>query len=141
MFLVSFSVVSQERTGGEIIYRKGGVVYLFRGRNYKYRTRPRFPLMLWKPVPPVYPSLVKQVPEGLTLEKATELRQKGRNLMPIFKLGKNGVYCDLVTNVREAFGECELVRINCQGLGASDYRRIGAKLRVQPIPPIFFIQY
>lgn len=43
---------------------------------------------------------------------------------------KNGVYCDLVRNVREAFEECELVRINCQGLNPSDYRRIGAKLRV-----------
>ncbi|XLR20144.1 hypothetical protein S83_048056, partial [Arachis hypogaea] len=32
-------------------------------------------------------------------------------------------------NVREAFEECELVRINCQGLNKSDYRKIGAKLR------------
>lgn len=44
--------------------------------------------------------------------------------------GKNGVYCNLVRNVREAFEECELVRINCQGLNPSDFRRIGAKLRV-----------
>ena len=44
--------------------------------------------------------------------------------------GKNGVYCDLVKTVREAFEECELVRINCQGLNKSDYRKIGAKLRV-----------
>ncbi|XP_057447190.1 CRS2-associated factor 1, chloroplastic-like [Lotus japonicus] len=119
----------EERTGGKIIYRKGGTVYLFRGRNYDYRTRPRFPLMLWKPVSPVYPRLVKQVPEGLTLEKATEMRQKGSNLIPICKLGKNGVYCDLVKNVREAFEVCDLVRINCEGLTASDYRRIGAKLK------------
>ncbi|KAK7245435.1 hypothetical protein RIF29_40281 [Crotalaria pallida] len=119
----------EERTGGKIIYRKGGTVHLFRGRNYKYRTRPRFPLMLWKPVPPVYPRLIRRVPKGLTLKKATEMRRKGRNLIPICKLGKNGVYHDLVANVREAFGECELVRINCQGLKESDYRRIGAKLR------------
>ncbi|KAK3439611.1 hypothetical protein EUGRSUZ_C04059 [Eucalyptus grandis] len=33
-----------------------GVIYLFRGRNYNYKTHPRFPLMLWKPVTPVYPS-------------------------------------------------------------------------------------
>ncbi|OIW20738.1 hypothetical protein TanjilG_21801 [Lupinus angustifolius] len=119
----------EERTGGKIIYRKGGVVHLFRGRNYNYKNRPRFPLMLWKPVPPVYPRLVKRVPEGLTLEKATEMRRKGRDLIPICKLGKNGVYCDLVPNIREAFEECELVRINCEGLSESDYRRIASKLR------------
>jgi len=44
--------------------------------------------------------------------------------------GKNGVYYNLVNNVREAFEECELVRVNCQGLNKSDYRKIGAKLRV-----------
>lgn len=33
-------------------------------------------------------------------------------------------------NVKEAFEECELVRINCQGMNASDFRKIGAKLRV-----------
>ncbi|XP_015954210.1 CRS2-associated factor 1, chloroplastic [Arachis duranensis] len=119
----------EEKTGGKIIYRRGGVLYLFRGRNYNYRTRPRFPLMLWKPVPPVYPKLVKRVPEGLTLQQVTEMRKKGRELIPICKLGKNGVYCHLAKNVREAFEECELVRINCQGLNKSDYRKIGAKLR------------
>lgn len=45
-------------------------------------------------------------------------------------IGKNGVYSKLVKNVREAFEECELVRINCQGMNGSDYRKIGAKLRV-----------
>ncbi|KAL5572612.1 hypothetical protein UlMin_022209 [Ulmus minor] len=120
----------EERTGGKIIRSQGGVIFLFRGRNYNYRTRPRFPLMLWRPVTPVYPRLVQQVPEGLTLEEATEMRNKGRNLIPICKLGKNGVYTDLVRNVREAFEECELVRINCEGMNGSDYRRIGAKLKV-----------
>ena len=43
---------------------------------------------------------------------------------------KNGVYCDLVKNVKEAFEECELVRVNCQGMNPSDFRKIGAKLRV-----------
>lgn len=47
--------------------------------------------------------------------------------------GKNGVYIDLVKNVREAFEECELVRINCQGMNGSDYHKIGAKLRVRHI--------
>ncbi|XP_073226227.1 CRS2-associated factor 1, chloroplastic [Cicer arietinum] len=119
----------EEKTGGKVIYRRGGVLYLFRGRNYNYKTRPLFPLMLWKPVPPVYPKLIQRVPEGLTLEEATEMRQKGRTLTPICKIGKNGVYFNLVKNVREAFEECELVRINCQGLNKSDYRKIGAKLR------------
>uniref|UniRef100_A0A2N9GBK9 CRM domain-containing protein n=1 Tax=Fagus sylvatica TaxID=28930 RepID=A0A2N9GBK9_FAGSY len=119
----------EERTGGKVIYSKGGVIYLFRGRNYNYKTRPRFPLMLWKPIPPVYPRLIKQVPEGLTREEVTEMRNKGRKLIPICKLGKNGVYCGLIKNVREAFEECELVRINCQGMNGSDYRKIGAKLK------------
>lgn len=119
----------EERSWGKVISSKGGVIYLFRGRNYNYRTRPRFPLMLWKPIPPVYPRLIQRVPQGLTLEEATEMRKKGRKLIPICKLGKNGVYCDLVKNVREAFEECELVRINCQGVNGSDYRRIGAKLK------------
>ncbi|XP_002535109.2 CRS2-associated factor 1, chloroplastic [Ricinus communis] len=119
----------EERTGGKVIYRKGGVVYLFRGRNYNYRTRPRFPLMLWKPVTPVYPRLIKRAPEGLTLEEASEMRRKGRKLIPICKLAKNGVYCNLVKEVREAFEECELVRIDCQGVNGSDYRKVGAKLK------------
>lgn len=78
----------QERTGGKVIFSRGGVIFLFRGRNYNYRTRPRFPLMLWKPIPPVYPRLVQRAPEGLTLEEATEMRKIGRNLTPICKLGK-----------------------------------------------------
>ncbi|ERN15076.1 hypothetical protein AMTRI_Chr05g57720 [Amborella trichopoda] len=119
----------EEKTGGKIIYRRGGVLYLFRGRNYNYRLRPRFPLMLWRPITPVYPRLIPLVPEGLTLEEAKEMRKKGRKVPPICKLAKNGVYVDLVKNVKEAFEECELVRINCQGLNASDYKKIGAKLK------------
>ncbi|XWS26800.1 hypothetical protein CRYUN_Cryun26dG0061300 [Craigia yunnanensis] len=119
----------EERTGGKVIFRRGGVLFLFRGRNYNYKTRPRFPLMLWKPITPVYPRLIQRVPEGLTVEEATEMRKKGRKLMPIRKLAKNGVYADLIKNVREAFEECELVRINCQGIKGSDYRKIGAKLK------------
>lgn len=88
-------MICQERTGGKIIYRKGGVIYLFRGRNYNYRTRPRFPLMLWKPIPPVYPRLIKQVPEGLTLEEVTEMRKKGLKLIPICKLG-NPSFCGVL---------------------------------------------
>ncbi|KAL6519112.1 CCR4-Not complex caf1 ribonuclease subunit Caf1 [Orobanche gracilis] len=119
----------EEKTGGKIIYNSGGVIYLFHGRNYNYKSRPQFPLMLWKPVTPVYPRLIQRVPEGLTLEEATDMRRRGRNLTPICKLAKNGVYSGLVKNVREAFEACELVRINCQGLNASDYKRTGAKLK------------
>ncbi|KNA11888.1 hypothetical protein SOVF_130640 isoform B [Spinacia oleracea] len=119
----------EERTGGKIIYHRGGTVYLFRGRNYNFKTRPRFPLMLWKPVTPVYPRLVERVPEGLTLDTANDMRKRGRELIPICKLGKNNVYAGLAKNVREAFEACELVRINCQGMNPSDCRKIGAKLK------------
>ncbi|KAJ8768758.1 hypothetical protein K2173_023662 [Erythroxylum novogranatense] len=119
----------EEKTGGKVIYRKGGVMYLFRGRNYNYKYRPRFPLMLWKPITPVYPRLIQRAPEGLSLEEAAQMRKKGRKLTPICKLGKNGVYCNLVKHVKEAFDECELVRINCQGMNPGDYRKIGAKLK------------
>ncbi|XP_072967482.1 CRS2-associated factor 1, chloroplastic [Typha angustifolia] len=119
----------EEKTGGKIIYRKGGVIFLYRGRNYNDRTRPRFPLMLWKPVTPVYPRLVQQAPEGLTLDEASAMRKRGRQLAPICKLGKNGVYNNLVQQVREAFEACELVRIDCKDLNRSDCRKIGAKLK------------
>lgn len=119
----------EEKTGGKIIYSKGGIIFLFRGRNYNYRTRPRYPLMLWKPVTPVYPRLVQRAPEGLTLEEASDMRKRGRKLLPICKLGKNGVYTNLVKNVKEAFEACELARIDCTGLHKSDCRKIGAKLK------------
>lgn len=119
----------EEKTGGKIIYSRGGVIFLFRGRNYNYRTRPRFPLMLWKPVTPVYPRLVQRAPEGLTLEEANAMRKRGRLLPPICKLGKNCVYANLVKKVKEAFEACELVRINCKDMNKSDVRKIGAKLK------------
>jgi hypothetical protein len=43
--------------------------------------------MLWKPATPVYPKLIKEAPEGLTKEEADEMRRKGRDLLPICKLG------------------------------------------------------
>ncbi|KAK3164339.1 hypothetical protein QOZ80_1AG0016230 [Eleusine coracana subsp. coracana] len=119
----------EEKVGGKVIHRQGGVIFLFRGRNYNYRTRPCFPLMLWKPVAPVYPRLVKKVPDGLTPEEVTEMRQRGRHIPPICKLGKNGVYVNLVKQVREAFEVCDLVRVDCSDLNKSDCRKIGAKLK------------
>ncbi|XP_057836964.2 CRS2-associated factor 1, chloroplastic isoform X2 [Cryptomeria japonica] len=119
----------EDKTGGKIIHRDGGAVYLFRGRNYNYKTRPVFPMMLWKPAAAVYPRLIERAPEGLSIDEANELRKKGRSLLPICKLGKNGVYLNLVKDVRDAFEVCDLVRVNCQGLKSSDYKKIGAKLK------------
>lgn len=119
----------EEKTRGKIIHRAGGVLYLFRGRNYDYRTRPVYPIMLWKPAAPVYPKLIKEAPEGLTKEEANELRRQGQNLLPICKLAKNGIYVTLVKDVRNAFEGSPLVKINCEGLEPSDYKKIGAKLK------------
>lgn len=118
----------EEKTGGKIIHRAGGVVYLFRGRNYNYRTRPQYPVMLWKPAAPVYPKLIQDAPGGLTKEEADEFRQKGKSLLAICKLAKNGVYNNLVMEVKQAFEGSELVKIDCRGLEPSDYKKIGAKL-------------
>ncbi|KAK9086213.1 hypothetical protein Syun_028607 [Stephania yunnanensis] len=119
----------EEKTGGKIIHRVGGVVFLFRGRNYNYRTRPQYPIMLWKPAAPVYPKLIQEAPEGLTKDEADELRMKGKNLIPICKIAKNGTYTGLVSDVRNAFEESPLVKINCEGIHASDYKKLGAKLK------------
>ncbi|CAA7036007.1 unnamed protein product [Microthlaspi erraticum] len=121
--------VLEEKTGGEIIHRVGGVIYLFRGRNYNYRTRPQYPVMLWKPAAPVYPKLIQEVPEGLTIEEAHEFRVKGKSLRPICKLSKNGVYVSLVKDVKDAFELSPLVKVDCPGLEPSDYKKIGAKLK------------
>lgn len=85
IFTIKFSF--QEKTGGKVIHRQGGSIFLFRGRHYNYKDRPRYPLMLWRPISPVYPRLVKRVPDGLTLEEANELRKRGRDIPPILKLG------------------------------------------------------
>lgn len=119
----------EEKTGGKIIHRVGGVLYLFRGRNYNYRTRPQYPVMLWKPATPVYPKLIQEAPEGLTKAEADELRKKGETLLPICKLAKNGVYISLVKDVRHAFEGSPLVKIDCKGMHASDYKKLGAKLK------------
>jgi RNA-binding protein YhbY len=50
-----------------------------------------------------------------------------------FFVGKNGVYINLVKQVREAFEACDLVRIDCSDLNKSDCRKIGAKLKVRKI--------
>ncbi|KAH9331088.1 hypothetical protein KI387_003196, partial [Taxus chinensis] len=107
----------------------GELYIFFGGRNYNYKTRPVFPMMLWKPVAAVYPRLIENAPGGLTIEEANKFRKKGRSLLPICKLAKNGVYLSLVKDVRDAFEVSDLVRVDCQGLKASDYKKIGAKLK------------
>ncbi|KAL6505532.1 CRS1 YhbY [Orobanche hederae] len=119
----------EEKSGGRIIHRVGGVLYLFRGRNYDHRKRPRLPVMLWKPATPVYPKLIQDAPDGLTKEEADELRMKGKTLLPICKLANNGVYVSLVTDVRNAFEGSILVKIDCRRMDASDYKKLGAKLK------------
>lgn len=119
----------EEKTGGKIIHRVGGTVYIFRGRNYDHRTRPWYPVMLWKPATPVYPKLIKEAPEGLTKAEADELREKGKNLLPICRLAKNGVYTSLVKDVKNAFEGSPLVKVDCKRLEPSDYKKIGAKLK------------
>ncbi|GJP69866.1 hypothetical protein CLOP_g871 [Closterium sp. NIES-67] len=121
--------VVEDKTGGRIIKRQGGTLYVFRGRNYNYRLRPRLPLMLWKPPAPIYPKLVQDAPGGLTLRQAQEMRRIGRKIKPLCKLAKNGVYHRLVGVVRAGFEEADLVRVDCRGLNKSDYKKIGAKLR------------
>lgn len=43
------------------------------------------------------------------------------------------MYLTLVKDVKAAFRIDELVRIDCRGLNPSDYKKIGAKLRVRLI--------
>lgn len=47
------------------------------------------------------------------------------------------MYVNLVKTVREAFEVCDLVRVDCQGLNPSDYRKIGAKLKVCTVSFLF----
>ncbi|XP_066314288.1 CRS2-associated factor 2, chloroplastic isoform X2 [Miscanthus floridulus] len=110
----------EEKSGGKVIHRVGGVVFLYRGRHYDPRTRPRYPLMLWKPATPVYPKLIKEAPEGLTKEEADEMRRKGHDLLPICKLAKNGIYITLVKDVRDAFEGNDLDLVPCVLLSFDD---------------------
>lgn len=119
----------EEKTGGQIIHRKGGVVYLFRGRHYDHKSRPQIRLMLWKPPPPIYPPLIRRVPEGLLREEVDAMRKAGHDLPALCRLAKNGTYLTLVKDVRKAMKTDELVKVDCKGLNPSDMKRIGAKLK------------
>ncbi|XP_065864797.1 CRS2-associated factor 1, mitochondrial [Euphorbia lathyris] len=129
----------EEKTFGKIIHRHGGTLVLYRGRNYNPRKRPVIPLMLWRPHEPVYPRLIKTTIEGLSIAETKEMRKRGLAVPALTKLAKNGYYASLVPMVRDAFVVSELVRIDCQGLERSDYKKIGCKLRdLVPCIPVTF---
>ncbi|KAL5565465.1 hypothetical protein UlMin_028629 [Ulmus minor] len=119
----------EDKTFGKVIHRHGGLLVLYRGRNYNRKKRPVIPLMLWRPHEPVYPRLIKTTIEGLSIEETKEMRKRGLAVPALTKLAKNGYYGSLVPMVRDAFLFSELVRIDCQGLERSDYKKIGCKLR------------
>ncbi|KAL5058431.1 hypothetical protein RYX36_030035 [Vicia faba] len=119
----------EDKTFGKVIFRHGGTLILYRGRNYNPRKRPVIPIMLWKPHEPVYPRLIKTAIDGLSIEETKAMRKRGLAVPALTKLAKNGYYAHLVSMVRDAFLVCELVRIDCQGLERSDYKKIGCKLR------------
>ncbi|KAK6920212.1 RNA-binding, CRM domain [Dillenia turbinata] len=119
----------EDKTFGKIIHRHGGLLVLYRGRNYNPKHRPVIPLMLWKPQEPVYPRLIRTVIDGLSIEETKEMRKRGLAVPVLTKLAKNGYYASLVPMVQDAFLIEELVRIDCQGLERSDYKKIGCKLR------------
>jgi hypothetical protein len=77
----------QDKTGGLIIHRQGGLLILYRGRHYHPKKRPVIPLMLWKPAEPIYPRLIKTTIEGLTVEETKEMRKKGLHVPVLTKLG------------------------------------------------------
>ncbi|KAL6202352.1 hypothetical protein ACLB2K_026060 [Fragaria x ananassa] len=129
----------EDKSGGAIIYRHINVLILYRGRNYDPKNRPVIPVILWKPYPPIYPKLVKNVADGLTFEETKELRNRGLNSLPVMKLTRNGVYVNVGESVKEAFMTEEVVRLDCTHVGTSDCKRIGAKLRdLVPCIPILF---
>jgi RNA-binding protein YhbY len=129
----------EDKTGGKVIYRNINILILYRGRNYDPKQRPQIPLMLWKPLAPIYPRLVQNVADGLTFEKTKELRNTGLNSSPLMKLTRNGVYVNVVDRVREAFKTVEVVRLDCSHVGSSDCKKIGVKLRdLVPCVPLLF---
>ncbi|PIA27464.1 hypothetical protein AQUCO_07700021v1, partial [Aquilegia coerulea] len=129
----------EDKTGGRIIYRNINILLLYRGRNYDPNNRPVIPLMLWKPLAPIYPKLVKNIAEGLTFEETKEMRNRGLNSPALMKLTRNGVYVNVVARVREAFKTEEVVRLDCSHVETSDCKKIGVKLKeLVPCVPILF---
>jgi len=73
----------------KIIYQKINILLLYRGRNYDPKQRPVIPLMLWKPLAPIYPRLVKKCCWWLTFEETKELRNRRLNSPALMKLSKS----------------------------------------------------
>lgn len=83
----TISTLLQDKTFGKIIFRHGGTLVLYRGRNYNPKKRPVIPLMLWRPHEPVYPKLIKTTIEGLSIEETKEMRKRGLAVPVLTKLG------------------------------------------------------
>ncbi|KAL6999304.1 hypothetical protein U1Q18_000466 [Sarracenia purpurea var. burkii] len=83
----------EDKSGGKIIYRQINILLLYRGRNYDPKRRPVIPLMLWKPLAPIYPKLVKNVTDGLTFEETKEMRSRGLNSPALMMLSKLPCFC------------------------------------------------
>lgn len=129
----------EDKSGGKVVYRNMNILLLYRGRNYDPKKRPVVPVMLWKPLAPIYPKLVKNIAEGLSFEETKEMRNRGLNSNALMKLTRNGVYVYVVDRVREAFKTEDVLRLDCSHVGTSDCKKIGVKLRdLVPSVPILF---
>lgn len=84
--------ILQDKTFGKIIQRHGGLLILYRGRNYHPRKRPVIPLMLWKPQEPIYPRLIKTTIEGLSIEETKEMRKRGLAVPALTRLGTHYLF-------------------------------------------------
>ncbi|KAL7233423.1 hypothetical protein ACSBR1_017112 [Camellia fascicularis] len=87
------SIQLEDKTFGKIIHRHGGLLILYRGRNYIPKKRPMIPLMLWKPHEPIYPRLIKTTIDGFSIEETKEMRKKGLDVPTLTKLSKPSVSC------------------------------------------------
>ncbi|KAG1335571.1 hypothetical protein COCNU_03G016900 [Cocos nucifera] len=86
--------------------------------------------------PPLYSQ--RKGTQHTSLLPGMKLQGKGKkspaNMPQVNQLpSKNGIYINLVKDVRDAFEGSELVKVNCQGMHASDYKKLGAKLKVHEV--------
>ncbi|KAG6552368.1 hypothetical protein Mapa_006222 [Marchantia paleacea] len=126
----------EEKTGGKVIHRNLGVVYLYRGRDYDPKFAPKLPVMHQRKKTP---AKRLPIPFGLTKDDVNALRARGKELPALCKLAKNGVYVTLLDDVRKAFEKSDLVRVNCQGFEARNFRTLGVKLK--KLVPCVLISY
>ncbi|KAL3675355.1 hypothetical protein R1sor_025303 [Riccia sorocarpa] len=124
------------KTGGRVIHRNLGVVYLYRGKEYDPRLAPKLPVLHQRKQTQ---AKRLQIPFGLTKDDVNALRARGKELPALCKLAKNGVYVTLVDDIRKAFEKSDLVRVNCQGFEARNFRTLGVKLK--KLVPCVLISY